>query len=517
MNGAEALVASLSKAGIEVCFTNPGTSEMHVVSALDSEPNLRAVLCLFEGVATGAADGYARMKGKAACTLLHLGPGLSNGLANLHNARKAGTPIINIIGDHATYHAQYDAPLQSDIQTLARPVSHWVRSTTSARTLAKDAMHAVQVARADEIATLIVPADCAWQEGGLVAEPPALKELAKTSTENIDRVANKITDGKPQALLLRGTALTQAGLEAAGRIAAKTNARLLCDTFPPRLRRGAGVVAVERIPYFAEDAQAFLQDIERLILVESKPPVSFFAYPDKASWLSATNCQFEVLAQEQEDGAAALLSLAELLEAPAEPALKTSAHLPDVEEGFNQWTIGAILARHLPQEAIVIDDAATSGLGAFVALTGAPPHDYLALTGGSIGIGMPLAVGAAVACPERQVIALSGDGSAAYTHQALWTQAREKLGVVNIVFSNRSYAILNIELARVGANAGPKALSVLDLGNPEINWVKLAEGFGVEAVRVADAASFEKALESALTATSSKSSSPPRLIEVILP
>ena len=514
MNGAEALVASLAKAGIEVCFTNPGTSEMHFVSALDSEPRLRPILCLFEGVATGAADGYARMKGKPASTLLHLGAGLSNGLANLHNARRASSPIVNIVGDHATYHSQYDAPLQSDIKTLARPVSAWVYSAASSRSTAFDAMRAVQAAGHNQIATLILPADCAWSAGGVVAEPLAINAPRVPSDAQIEEVAQKMQGGKPHALLLRGSALTEKGLEAAGRIAAKTNARLLCDTFPPRLRRGVGIVEVERIPYFAEQAQEFLAPIERIVLVESKPPISFFAYPDKASWLSAKDCEFEVLAQPQENGEAALEKLADILSAkeigPGEPAFKTEAGLADIEEGFNQWTIGAVLARHLPQDAIVIDDAATSGLGSFVALAKAPPHDYLSLTGGSIGIGMPLGVGAAVACPERSVIVLSGDGSAAYTLQALWTQAREGLNIVNIVFSNRSYAILNIELERVGANAGPRALSVLDLSNPEMDWLKLAEGFGVEAARVKDSQTFQKTLEYALKAKS------PQLIEVIL-
>lgn len=512
MNGAESLVASLSKAGIEVCFANPGTSEMHFVSALDSQPKLRAVLCLFEGVATGAADGYARMRNTPACTLLHLGAGLSNGLANLHNAKKAASPILNIIGDHATYHSQYDAPLESDIKTLATPCSHWVYSSKSSSMIANDAMRAVQAAGYSQIATLILPANCAWEEGGITANPLPTPTPQMPAIENIEKLAEKMLDEKPQALLLRGSALSEEGLEFAGRIAAKTKARLLCDTFPPRLRRGAGIVAVERIPYFAEQAQEFLADIERLILVESQPPVSFFAYPNKASWLSAKNCEFEILAQPQENGIKALEKLADILSAPSEPALKAQLKLPEIklEEGLNQWTAGAVLANKLPKNSVVIDDAATSGLGSFVALSTAAAHDYLALTGGAIGMGQPLAIGAAIACPQSKIISLSGDGSAAYTCQALWTQARENLNIVNIVFSNNSYAILNIELARVGANAGPKALSVLDLSNPVIDWVKLAQSYGVEARSVSKIEEFNEALDLALN------SNKPQFIELVL-
>lgn len=511
MNGAQALVASLAGAGVKVCFTNPGTSEMHFVSALDFEPRLKPILCLFEGVATGAADGYARMTGKPACTLLHLGAGLSNGLANLHNARKAMSPLVNIVGDHATYHAQYDAPLQSDIKTLAAPVSHWVHSATSSQTAAFDGMRAVAAAGHNHTATFILPADCAWNEGASLSDPLPVPEPPTPNTKNTDAVAQKMKDGKPQALLLRGRALSEQALATAGRIAAKTGARLLCDTFPPKLRRGAGVVAVERIPYFAEQAQEFLAPLERIVLVESKPPVSFFAYPNKASWLLPEGCAVETLAQTLENGAAALEDLAAALNAPkAEPAHQTPQEIPDLADGFNQWTIGALLARHLPNEAIVIDDASTSGLGTFIALTGAAKHDYLALTGGSISIGQPLAVGASTACPTRKTIALSGDGSAAYTFQALWTQARENLNVLNIVFSNASYAILNIELERVGAKIGPKALSVLDLSNPKMDWVHLSEGMGVKAHRVENNQQFEKALTACLNQTT------PQLIEVVL-
>ena len=320
-------------------------------------------------------------------------------------------------------------------------------------------------------------------------------------------------NGKATALLLRGAALQEEGLRYAGRIAEKTGARLLCDTFPPRMRRGAGVVEIERLPYFGEQVVESIADIEQMILVGSKPPISFFAYPDKPSWLAKDNCEFLVLAQPHQDGVAALGQVADALQASAQrEGAAMSTELPNnwQAESLDQFSVGKVLAHLLPEEAIIVDDGATSGLGSFVALTGAPPHDYLALTGGAIGIGMPMAVGAAVACPARKVVNLEGDGSGMYTLQALWTQAREQLNIVNIVFANRSYAILNIELHRVGANAGPKALSVLDLSQPTLDWVRLSEGMGVEASRAETIEAFAEQLKSAMAQKA------PRLIEVVL-
>ena len=515
MNGAEALVRTLAASGVEVCFANPGTSEMHFVSALDGVAEMRAVLCLFEGVATGAADGYGRMARKPAATLLHLGAGLGNGIANLHNARRAATPIVNIVGDHATYHAQYDAPLASDIKGLAAPVSGWVHASQSALQVAADGARAVAAAMTPpgQIATLILPADTAWKESGLPARPVPRVEQQTPGDDIIDDAAKKLKNGKATALLLRGAALQEEGLRYAGRIAEKTGARLLCDTFPPRMRRGAGMVAIERLPYFGEQVVEAIADIDQMILVGSKPPISFFAYPDKPSWLAKNDCAFFVLAHPHQDDVAALGQLADALQASAQrQGAAMSTELPNnwQAESLDQFSVGKVLAHLLPEEAIIVDDGATSGLGSFTELATAPPHDYLALTGGAIGIGMPMAVGAALACPARKVVNLEGDGSGMYTLQALWTQAREQLNIVNIVFANRSYAILNIELHRVGANAGPKALSVLDLSQPTLDWVRLSEGMGVEASRAETIEAFAEQLKSAMAQKA------PRLIEVVL-
>jgi len=514
MNGAESLVRTLVASGVEVCFSNPGTSEMHFVAALDRVDGMRAILGLFEGAVTGMADGYGRMAEKPACTLLHLGPGLANGLANLHNARRAATPIVNIVGDHATYHAQYDAPLASDIMGFARPVSQWVQSSPSAHTVAADGARAVQAALQPpgQIATLILPADTAWNEAEGAAPALPRPMPAPAASDAIDRVAAALKNGKKTTILIRGAALKECGLTAAGRIAAKTGARIACDTFTARLQRGAGRVVLQRIPYFAEQIVEFFQDTEQLVLVGAKPPVSFFAYPGKPSWGLPPGAAILHLAHAHEDGVQALEALAEALGAPKDPAHIAPRKTADsIEDKFNQHTIGQVIARHLPEGAIISDEGATSGAGTAIATATAAPHDHLALTGGSIGQGLPVATGAAVAAPHAKVVCVHGDGGAMYTLQALWTQAREKLDVTTVIFANRSYAILNIELARVGAgNPGPKALSMLDLHNPSLDWVQLAQGMGVEASRAASIRDFESQFESAMKQRG------PRLIEVVL-
>ena len=514
MNGAESLVRTLRACGVEVCFANPGTSEMHFVAALDRVEGMRPVLTLFEGVATGAADGYGRMAEKPAATLLHLGPGLANGLANLHNARRAATPIVNIVGDHATYHAQYDPPLASDVAAFARPVSAWLHSSSTAATVATDAACAVQAARQapGRIATLLVPADTAWLEAERPAAPLPFQPPAPVSEPAIDGAAQALREGRRAAILMRGAALKARGLHAAGRIAAKSGARLLCDTFAPRLARGAGLVALERIPYFAEQIVEFLQGFEQLILVGAKPPVSFFAYPGKPSWCVPEGCRILHLAHAHEDGTAALEAVADAIAAPKEPAGRAALQRPEIPtDRLNAYTAGQVIGHFLPEGAIVSDEAATSGLGVAMFTANAPPHDVLSLTGGSIGLGLPMATGAAIACPARKVICLQGDGGAMYTLQALWSQAREKLDVTTVIFANRSYYILNIELMRVGAgNPGPKALSMLDLHDPTLDWPSLARGMGVEASRAESIAEFASAFEDAMKTRG------PRLIEVVL-
>jgi acetolactate synthase-1/2/3 large subunit len=516
MNGAESLVRTLVGAGVDTCFANPGTSEMHFVGALDRVEGVRCVLGLFEGVVTGAADGYARVTGRPAATLLHLGPGLANGLANLHNARRAASPIVNVVGDHATYHAQYDPPLASDVAGFARPVSAWVEVSLSPRTVAADAARAVQAARAapGQIATLILPADTAWLEAEGPAAPLPVTGPAAVDGVVVDRVARALRAGGRSAILIRGEGLKAAALEHAGRIAAASGARLLCDTFAPVLERGAGVVAVDRIPYFAEQIVEHLKDLDRIVLVGAKPPTAFFAYPGKPSWCLPEGCEVLHLAHPHEDGPGALAALAEALAAPAEPAGRTPLALPEAPAAggkFNAHTIGQVIGRLLPEGAIVSDDGATSSGPTLAASATGRPHTHLPLTGGSIGQGLPVALGAAIAAPDRKVVCLTGDGSGMYTPQALWSMARENCDVTVVAFANRSYKILNVELGRVGVEQpGATARDMLSLRRPDIGWAALARSMGVEASEAATIEAFADQFADAMQRRG------PRLIEAII-
>ncbi|MBB6342326.1 acetolactate synthase-1/2/3 large subunit [Pseudomonas fluvialis] len=516
MNGAQALLQTLADAGIEVCFTNPGTSEMHFVAALDSEPRMRAVLALFEGVATGAADGYARMADKPAATLLHLGCGLGNGLANLHNARKGRVPVVNIVGDHASYHTQYDAQLQSDIETVARNVSPgFVRTSASTAQLSQDAVDAVQAAQGlpGQVATLILPADVSWGEGGQPCAMPARRAAPEADDAVVQAIARAIQTGGKTALLLGGQALREPGLLAAARIAAHAGVKLLAEVFPTRLTRGAGLPSVERIAYLAEMAGVQLADIQQLILVDAKAPVSFFAYPGKPSYLVPSSCTVHTLTTPEQDAAASLSKLAAALGAnQAQPQLQTVQRPGRPRGKLTAPKVCKAVGHLLPENAILIDEAITSGLMLGAMTAGCPRHDLITLTGGAIGQGLPNAVGAAVACPDRPVVALIGDGTAMYTIQALWSMARENLHVISIIFNNASYSVLNVELERVGAGGGgDKARAQLDLDGPRLNFAQLAQGMGVHAVRTNSAEDFTKALEYALATPG------PHLIEALVP
>jgi acetolactate synthase-1/2/3 large subunit len=516
MIGAQALVASLAGAGVDVCFMNPGTSEMHFVSALDSVPAMRGVLALFEGVATGAADGYARMAGRPAAVLLHLGPGLANGLANLHNARRARTPVVVIVGAHATGHARYDAPLQSDIEALARTVSGWVHTSGTPRDLAQDAMRAVAAAQAGQVATLVLPADVSWSEGGALAPARPVGGAPVVDHGQVSATARLLAAGPAAMLLLGGAALTERGLRAASRVGAATGARLLAETFPARMERGAGVPGVERLAYLAELAEAQLAGLDHLILAGARSPVSFFAYPGRASDLAPG--PVTVLAEPDQDVEAALDALADEVAAGVAPALTPAAPPPPAEPGpLTAISLANTVATSLPEHAIVADEANTSGFALPMALAAAPRHTLLTLTGGSIGQGLPVATGAAIAAPHRPVLSLEADGSALYTIQALWTQAREQLDVTTVLINNAAYAILRMELARTLAGhggagqPGERASRMLDLSGPTPDFTAIGTGLGVPATRVTTVAELDQALRLAYAEPG------PHLIEAIVP
>jgi acetolactate synthase-1/2/3 large subunit len=511
VNGAHALIETLASCGVDTCFANPGTSEMHFVAALDDAPDLRVVLGLFEGVVTGAADGYARMSGKPAATLLHLGPGMANGMANLHNARRARVPMINIVGDHATYHKQYDAPLNSDIEALARTFSGLTLRPTSPPEIGFAAAAAVASATAHphSISTLILPADVSWGECAAPSPPLATHRRIPVEADVIEATAKILTAGERCVLLVGGSATDAASLDAALRIGNVVGADVLLETSIARLSRAGGLPPIARLNYRGGTAVRQLEGVRHLVLVDAKPPVTFFAYPGKKSNLVPEDCQVHVFSTGHHGSADALQALADYL--GAAPSVPAPVIRPDRPTGeLTAESIADAIAALLPQDAVVIDEGVTMGGYVAQATATGPPHDWLNVTGGAIGIGLPLAIGAAIAVPDRKVVGLQADGSSMYTIQALWTHARERLDTTTIIFNNREYRILRAELARVGAAEGPKALDILDLSRPDIDFCALSASLGVPAERASTAEEFTAALGRALADDG------PRLVEAVL-
>ena len=514
MTGAECLLRTLTAAGVNICFTNPGTSEMQFVAALDRVPAMRAVLCLFEGVCSGAADGYARMTGQPACTLLHLGPGLANALANFHNARKARSPIVSVVGEHSTQHLKYDAPLSADIPAFAQSVSEEIRCIGSAEEIGRVAAEAIAAARRPPgaISHLIVPADCSWNQAGEVGTALPVTPPAGADSATVRACGRLIREGATTTgILLGGTTLQSRGLAAAARLSA-AGVRVFADRNAARTESGRGRFQPKRIPYFPEPAYEALAGLKNLITVEAKPPVSFFGYPGLRSELLPEGCQVHTLAAVDGDGTAALEELADDVRAPAwKPSPTETSHGSEGDGRLTPDVVGRVLARLLPEDAIISDEMISAGEPVWRQLLHAAPHTFMPITGGSIGQGLPLAVGAAIACPDRKVFSLEADGSAMYTLQSLWTAARENLDITTIVFANQRYRILDVEMKRTGvASFGPAAERMIDIGNPELDFVRMSEGMGVEAVRVTTACELATQLEACMRERR------PRLIEAMI-
>ncbi|UOM35098.1 acetolactate synthase large subunit [Acuticoccus sp. I52.16.1] len=513
MNGAESLVRTLSAGGVDVCFANPGTSEMQFVDALDRTRLMRCVLGLFEGVVTGAADGYGRMAGKPAATLLHLAPGMANASANLHNAKKARTPILNLVGDHALRHQAYDAPLSADVEAAALPFSDFVRMTRSAADIGADGAEALAAAMSapGKIATLICPSDTGWDEGGVVAEPRKPQGPAPIDAVALDAAVEALGRGHETMILVGGSVLEDVALTAlvAG-IAERTGCRVAVPAANRRLERGRGRANFAKVPFAVDLAVEMLADVRTLVMIEARQPVAFFAYPGKPSVLLPDACTRLTLADLHEDGPDAVRALADRVGArPARIADAPRATAPQAVP-ISYQALEMAIAAALPEDAIVVDEGLTAGRGIYDATFGAPPMSWIAITGGSIGIGPPMAAGAAIACPDRPVVSLQADGSAMYTIQGLWTQARENANVTTVIFANGTYEILKHELTRVGANPGRSALDMLEINRPSLDFVSLAKGMGVPGVRVEDAATLCQAIRDSVKEPG------PKLIEAIL-
>ncbi len=522
MNGAESLVHTLSDNGIEVCFANPGTSEMHFVAALESVPKLKPVLALFEGVATGAADGYYRIAGKPAATLLHLGPGIGNGFANLHNARKARSGIINIVGDHATGHAKLETPLKSDTAGLAKICSDKVVCVEHAGAVSEAALQAIEAARVGRlgaISTMVLPADTAWGCGIVTQRKVAPVQEHHVSSESIDEaVAILMRLGEKACILLGHAGTSEAAQRAALEVSRLTGCGVYFEFYNARLPQGKGRPNFPRIPYAVDAAVNALKPYEALVLAGALDPAAFFAYPNKPSYIFDPKKRRHCLAKPHEE---VELALAEVLEQLRGRAAHMKTKLPEskaprvsVKTASTKWgpaVVAATVARLLPEQAIVIDESISSGRDFAVQMAHANPHDWLAIMGGAIGFGLPAALGAGVAAPDRQVVVLEGDGSGMYTLQALWSIARESLPVVIIIFANRDYAILRGECMNVGATAiGSITEELLSLKAPKLDWAKLAQAQGVPSASVQDEASLTVELKRAFAAKS------PYLIEVLV-
>lgn len=514
MTGAESVIQTAVAAGMDVCFANPGTTEIPFVQAIDNTPGMRAVLCLFEGVATGAADGYARMSGKPGLTLLHLGPGFANGIAYLHDARRARSGVVNLIGEHASWHIAADPPLHSDIESLAKPVSHWVHRNQSAETQASDMAAAIATASIfpGRIATLILPNDYSLAEvTSRIERKPALAP-PQISNDTITSIARILREQQPAALFLGGFGLRRRGLRAAARIAAVTGCQLLCETAPTHLERGAGTPALARLPYFPEPGFELLAPFKTVVLAGARNPVTFFGYPNTRSHFVAPEQKLAVLATPEDNITVALEALADELGAPARGGEVQAVARPERPTGkLTTETLARAVAAVQPEGAIIMEEGISSTRNYFQISSTAPFHSYLAQPGGAIGLGMPCALGAAVACPDRPVITLQADGAGMYTLQALWTQAREGLNVTTLICSNRQYQILDIELRRAGVEQkGAQARNMIALDNPALDWVSLAKGMGVAATAVETAEGLVHELEIALAEPG------PHLIEVKL-
>jgi acetolactate synthase-1/2/3 large subunit len=501
--GAQHLLDALISGGVDACFTNPGTSEMHFVSALDQTPEMRCVLCLFEGVATGAADGYGRMLRKPSATLLHLGPGLANGLANLHNCRRSGAPVVNIVGEHALDHIQYDSPLTTDIEGVARPFSRWIVRCSDSRRLARLADEAIRSSKGfpGGVATLILPADIAWTEaepGDAVSEAGEATGIVEEG--RIEAAARILASGGKVLLLIGADGLLADGLEAAGRIAAATGCDLIAPTHCGRIERGVGRVDITRIPYPVDLALARLKDYDAVVIAGAREPVAFFAYPGKPSKMLPPKAGVFQLSSRAENVVDALQRLADRYGSSGKPAKLQQPEKVDFGSGaLTPDGIARAVAAAITEGTIVADESISVGRDFFRFTRGVAPHTWLPTASGSIGIGLPMSIGAAVACPDRPVINLQADGSAMYTIQSLWTMAREKLNIVTVILANRGYAILRGEMINVGlGNPGPRALDMLEIDRPAIGWVGLAQSMGVEAAKAEDCAEFNDLLRGAL-------------------
>lgn len=502
--GAQHILTGLSDAGIELIFTNPGTTEIYFVDALGKVPIPRPVLTLTEAVAAGAADGAARIGGQPTALLLHLGPGLANAIAYLHNAKRAHSPIVVVVGDHSQGVANQDPPLASDIDSLAHTFSKAVIHVTQHEHPRHSAARAgyIAVDATPGIVTLIVPSDLSWSETNDIPRlqrPP--RTPLNTPESTLERASAALIEPDGTAVIVGGDLLRTEGQETLERLTRCQNLTVWANTFPARMDRGYGRPRVRRLPYLPEMAIAALENTRRVVIAGGANPVPFFGYPHLPDRLVTEECEIITLTS---DPSAAPSSIAALMPNAEELTLLGSTHIEpatkdDDNAALNPANFASVVAELLPADTIVVDESNTLGLNLEEATANAAAHTWLpALTGGAIGHGLGMAIGAALAAPERRVLALIADGSSLYTPQALWTHASETLNITTVILSNRSYGILNFELHRLGSEAETEgAKRLLSLSPPSIDHIRLATGFGVPAARASTVGELIDALTSA--------------------
>jgi acetolactate synthase-1/2/3 large subunit len=398
-------------------------------------------------------------------------------------------------------------------------VSHWVRTSRSSLEVAADGAQAVAATRdgaLGRIATLALPADTAWGPGGEVVRMPSAAALRAPDADAVRAAAKLLASLGRRAVLLVGDAgAGERAAPLAAAIARKTGCRVLAEFYSPRTAGGRGRTRIERLPYAVDAAVDKLEGAECLVLAGSTEPIGFFAYPSKPNQLKPAGCALLTLADARDDVPAALAALADELGAGA-PASAATAKAIELDALRHANTLDADLIGHalvalLPEQAIVVDEAVTSGRAFGNRFAAAAPHDWLTVMGGAIGFGLPAALGAGLGAPGRPVLALEGDGSAMYTVQALWSIARESLPLVAVIFANRAYRILQGELEGVGATiSGPKATHMLTLDQPALDWVSIAKGHGVPGARVQTPDEFVRELQRAFASRG------PYLIEALV-
>ena len=506
MNGAAAFFKSIVDNGIDTIFACPGTSEMQVVDEVGYS-NLRVVLCLFENSVTGMADGYARMLDKPALGMVHVTCGLTNALANMHNARIANSRMI-IFGGGVHVAHEVNEPVHSMLQRqpyVAQIAAQCVIEARSPDQLAAAATQALKASNdgAGKIVYVYGPNNAVWGESSFQGKlTSSAEQRQRVSTATISSIADTLKAGKKTAFILDNLALREEGLEILGRIAEGAGGRLFREWLPSRIAMGAGRVRTETLPYGGAEGRELLSEFDQIVLVGAKIPVCPFSYENQPWVKIPENCNVHTLATADHDILAALEELATQLDLPEKASNRYNRKPGEPPTGpLSGNSIVQSLSILMPADSIVLDEAMLENVMFPLLMDGAAPFDFMAACpGGAIGAGPPVACGAAIACPNRKVILLEGDFSLMQGNTALWSMAQHNLDICVINYNNEGSASLSTELARVRqGEAQPKSIELLRIRKPTIDYAAMAESMGVPASRAETAEEFHLQLTKAMS------------------